>query len=456
MKINKNYEIELNLKDFLFHILYKWWFLLLMGVIVAGYFGFMEYWSFERYHRAGELAPAEVQYEANVEANQKALEQAEKALAEFEALARDNNGGREVSILMGMDPTNIWTAEKKYYLDAGGASEIAKKVLLTLSEAFSVEIDGDELSRVFGTDLRRDIDRVAFVYADTDLNTLSVFGCGGTKEEANKRKEFADSYLQAVRERLAKESDFSLEVISDGIGTKSMLVVKNIDGTLEEKDLASIQNALRSNYQNYQNQVASYTQNRDNLRAKTFEKPVPKILSRGIVGFLIGIGIGAVLCILAYFFNGRLKNGREMRNRYDVGLLGDFSHSRGIWKGKGLDWLLEKVEFGKKTDFENELDSIAFLMDEAKDGKTILLTGTLEEKRLRKVYDGLAIRMKEQGIELVFEPDFLRNSEAVAASRDLDSVLLVEEKYVSRVRDLNRMAEMLEIEEANVIGAVLL
>ena len=61
-----------------------------------------------------------------------------------------------------------------------------------------------------------------------------------------------------------------------------------------------------------------------------------------------------------------------------------------------------------------------------------------------------------QGIELVFEPDYLHNSEAVAASRDLDSVLLVEEKYRSRVRDLNRMAGMLEIEEANVVGAVLL
>ena len=114
MKINKNYEMELNLKDFLFHILYKWWCLLLLGVIVAGYFGFMEYWSFEKYHRAGELAPAEIQYEANVEANQKALEQAEKALAEFEALARDNNGGREVSILMGMDPTACTASVWKY------------------------------------------------------------------------------------------------------------------------------------------------------------------------------------------------------------------------------------------------------------------------------------------------------------------------------------------------------
>lgn len=115
MMINKNYEIELNLKDLLFDIMYKWWFVLLIALIAAGYFGYKEYWSFEKYHRDGQLAPAEVQYEEDVAANQKALERAEKALSEFEALTRDSKGNHEVSILMGIDPTNIWTAEKNTF-----------------------------------------------------------------------------------------------------------------------------------------------------------------------------------------------------------------------------------------------------------------------------------------------------------------------------------------------------
>ncbi len=464
MKINKNYEMELNLKDLLFHVLYKWWFLLLLGVVVAGYFGFKEYWSYEKYHRAGELAPAEIAYEADVESHQRNLDQAEKAFAEYEALVRDNNGGREVSILMGIDPTCIWTAEKKYYLDMKAGQDDNKtedlqdssKILVILSGAFSREIDGEKLTEVFGTDLRRDVDQVAFIYIDTNLRTLSVFGIGATKEEAVRRKEFVDSCLLDVSNKLSEKEKFTMEVIGDSAGSKIMLTTEKADGTIEMKDLAEIQNTLRDNYQDYLKQKDVYIQKLNSIKTKPFVRPQPQILKRGMIGMAIGAGIAVAILVLCYLFNGRMKTGREMRKRYDISLLGDFSHSRGIWKGKGLDWLLEKLEFGRKTDFENELNSIAFLMDEAKDGKTILMTGTLEEKRLKKVYDGLASRLRERGIELVFEPDYLHNSEAVVASRDLDSVLLVEEKYVSRVRDLNRIAEMLEIEEANVIGAVLL
>lgn len=60
MQLNKNYEIELSLKDLLFHVLYKWRFILLVGFIAAGFFGFMEYWGFEKYHRAGSLHRAKV------------------------------------------------------------------------------------------------------------------------------------------------------------------------------------------------------------------------------------------------------------------------------------------------------------------------------------------------------------------------------------------------------------
>ena len=465
MKVNKNYESELHIKDLLFHVLYKWWLLLLVGLIGGVCFGFKEYWGFEKYHRVGELSPAEVQYEADIAAHQKALEQAEKVLSEYEASAQENNGGREVSILMGIDPTNIWTAEKKYYLGMMSVpGELAtnvsfdpsKKVLVYLSEAFSVAIDGEKLTEVFGTNLRGDIDRVAFICINPELKTLSVIGIGASKEEALQRKEFVDSYLLAASEKLSKEEKYSLELLSDSVGTKAILLIRTDDGEKDEEDLAVIQSTIESNYSKYLNRANTYRQNRDNLLARTIVKPEPKIVSKTLMGFLIGMGIGVVLAVLYYFFNGKLKTSREMRNRYDIGLLGDFTHSRGLWKGKGLDWLIEKLEFGKKTNFENELDNIAYLIDEAKDGKTLLLTGTLEEKKLKKVYDGLAPRLQEKGIELIFEPDYLHNSEAVAASRDLDSVLVAEEKYTSRIRDLNRMAEMLEIEDANVIGAVLL
>lgn len=465
MPINKTYEAELNLKDLLFHILYKWWFILLLGLIGAGVFGFIEYWGFEKYHRSGELSPAEVQYETDVAANQKALENAENTLSIF--VSKTGGSEHKTSILMKIDPTNIWTAEKKYYVDVERTSSASdsgmvsedrsKKILAVLSEAFSEPDDESKLIEVFGTDDVTGIGEVAFICLDKELNTLTVIGCGTSKEEAILRKEYADSYLLAANEELQKTEKYTLLVLGDYVSIKTTLAGKDAGGAREERDLAKIQNDLSTNYQNYINRINSYTQSRDYYLNRTITKPEPKIKDRAVFGFVVGALTAVVICLLWYLLNGKLKTGRELKNRYGVDLVGDFTHSRALWKGKGIDWILEKLEFGKKqTDFENELDSIASLIDEAKDGKTILLTGTLEENRMKRVYDGLSARLQEKGIELAMEADYLHNNEAVAACQKMDSVLLVEEKYQSKVHDLNRMAEMLTIEDAAVIGAVLL
>lgn len=466
MRINKNYEAELNLKDFLFHILYKWRIILLIGLIAAAVFGFKEYWSFEKYHRAGEPAPSEVQWEDNVAANQKALERAELDVAAYDELIDSLTNYRETSLLMKMDPKNIWTAEKKYYLDAedtvmDSVSEsilfdTTTKILTTLSEAFSEDIDSASLIKVFGTDDWKDISEIASISVDRIQNTISVVGCGSTEEEAVQRKEFVDSYLTAASEKLAKTEKYRLDLLSDHVGTKAVLTAKDVNGEKEEKDLAFIQDTVNEDIKLYQSQQQPYINNRNSLKSVILIKPEPKTKEQAIFGFLLGAFITMGICAAFYLFNGRLKTSREMKNRYDISLLGEFIHSRAWWKGKGIDWLLEKLEFGKKTDIENELDHIASLIDAEKIGREILLTGSLEEKELKKIYDGLASKLQEKGIQLTLQPEYLRNNKAVTASGNGGAVLLVEEKYKSRVRDLNRMAEMLTIRNAKVIGAILL
>ena len=119
MWLNKNYEAELNLKDLLFHILYQWRIILLVGLIAAGGFGFKEYWSFEKYHRNGKQSPAEAQYEKNLQE----LEEVNAGIDAYVKLIQDKMNYRDTSILMQMDPTNIWTAEKKYYLNISTESK---------------------------------------------------------------------------------------------------------------------------------------------------------------------------------------------------------------------------------------------------------------------------------------------------------------------------------------------
>ena len=463
MRMNKNYEAELNLKDLLFHILYKWRIVLLIGFIVAGIFGFREYWGFEKYHRNGELSPVEIQYEADVKANNQAIERAKLDAAGYEDIIQSLARYRDTSVIMNLDPTDVWTAEKTYYLnidnqsvDAGSAGNWGNKILTVLSEAISEDADKEMLMEIFGTDDWKDINEVTSISVSRVMNTISVVGCGSTEEEAIRRKEFADGYFQAANEKLQKTVDYSLEVISENTGRKAFLTTKGPDGVKVEKDLAAAQNAVSDSIRTNQNQQKGYLNTLKDLQSKSFVKPVPETKSQAIFGFALGAALVILFYTVVYLFNGKLKTIREMQKRYEVAILGIFSHSRAWWKGKGLDGILERLEFGKKTNMENELDSIASLISEEKDGLRILLTGTLEKKEMNQVYEGLIPRLKEKGIELVIQAEYLHNSDAVEASREMDSVILVEERYKSKIRDLNRMAEMITIKDANVIGTILI
>ena len=316
----------------------------------------------------------------------------------------------------------------------------------------------DSLTDIFGTAARSDINEVASISANQDLRTISVIGCGNTKEEASKRKEFVDSYLHETEQKLKKEPlTFSLDVLSDSVGTKTVLTNRDVNGDCVEKDLAEIQNKLSESIRSYQNQQNNYINNRNALLQKTFTKPEKNVKSQAVFGFALGAFVMIVICILFYLFNGKLKTARELRNRYDLSVLGEMNHSRAWRKGKGLDWVIERLEFGKKKkDPAVELAAVASLIDGEKNGKNIVLTGTLEEKKLEEVFAGLAPALEKKGINLTMRPDYLHSSDAVAASGSADTVLLAEEKYKSKVKELNRMAEMMTIENANVIGAVLL
>lgn len=449
MKVNKNYEAELNLKDLLFHILYKWRIILLVGLAVAAFFGYQE--------SRKDLTAAVAQYEAEVAMNQEAIARAEKDIAAYEELIQDKTNYRDTSILMKMDPMNIYTAEKKYYLNLEGSDTDHSGTTMTmLTEAFSIDIDADTLMKIFGTIARNDINEVASISVNRGLRTISVIGCGNTEEEAVKRKELVDSYLHETEKKLKESLVFNLDVLSDSVGTKTVLTNRNVNGDRAEKDLAATQNKVSEDIRNYQNQQNTYINTRKTLMEKTFKKPEADVKGRAIFGLALGAFVIIMICILFYLFSGKLKTARELRNRYDLSVMGEMNHSRAWWKGKGLDWVIERLEFGKKKkDLTSELAAVVSLIDHEKNGKDIVLTGTMEEKKLKKVYEGLAPALEKKGIILTMQPDYLRNSEAVLASGNADTVLLVEEKYKSKVKDLNRMAEMMIIENANVIGAVL-
>ena len=112
-------------------------------------------------------------------------------------------------------------------------------------------------------------------------------------------------------------------------------------------------------------------------------------------------------------------------------------------------------EQGKTTqDDESVTEHIAALIRERAADGTLLLVSTGREEALTKLRNSLSEKLG--GREIACCADFLHHAGAVTAASRADAVLLVEEKGVSYLKNIDRMAELLNTCEAKVVGAIVL
>ena len=150
----------------------------------------------------------------------------------------------------------------------------------------------------------------------------------------------------------------------------------------------------------------------------------------------------------------RLKRGEELAEQYGVPLFGEMNRSGARKPGKGVDGLLEKLEFRKDRITEEQVyDNAAALVRENRGEGTLLLAGTVGEDVLDRVKAEMGKRLGEDTVMDTLA-GFPAVGEAVENVCRAGAVLWVEEKNVSRSDAVRKAAEVLETAGAKVIGAL--
>ena len=175
-------------------------------------------------------------------------------------------------------------------------------------------------------------------------------------------------------------------------------------------------------------------------------------------GALTGAGLGLLamlgLYLITFVRRSRLKKGDELTEQYGVPLFGEVERSGARKPGKGIDGLLEKLEFRKKPITEEQVyDNAAVLVRENRGEGTLLLAGTVGEDVLGRVKAEMAKRLGEEMV-IGTLAGFPAGSGAAEEVCRAGAVLWVEEKNVSRNDGIRKAAEMLETAGAKVIGAL--
>ena len=181
----KTDEQGIRLKDLWLHYRRRWKSILLVTVLFAAILGGWQAIRVSNIHGKGEKTKDELRYERDMATYHEVLSNAEHNVAERKRQVEESYAYRDGSILLNLDPEDLWIAEKKYLvsLPEGGA---AGDVLAAYTGAMGVDHDASALLAAFGTENAGYAGEVVSIAAEPAENSFTVRVYGASEEVAKK------------------------------------------------------------------------------------------------------------------------------------------------------------------------------------------------------------------------------------------------------------------------------
>ena len=450
MRLNKTDAMELSLRDLFFNLLYHWRSILvavLIGAVLLGGYSFL-----------GNLNGAE---QASEDVVYSVRDNYELSNQIYEQLLKEGREYSENAVAMRINPYHGWFGDAAYAVVMEGTDQNRitglENASFLIAQVYSWLVpdltNADELKTIYGLDeieyIREMIDSPVVTGENLTGSGDGMFRLtikGPERETVEKVMAFFENALQTAsngdiqqmgRHRLVRVGCTIAERVLDDLLTQQESTAKRI---------ATWQKAITDNNTAIAKAPASSGTGGGKKSVKKF----------AVLGALLGLIASCAVWFIAYITAGKLRDGEMLKNRIGIPVFGELRHPKGRRPGKGFDGLIEKWEYRKDpADNGVRLDNISALIRERKDGGPILLTGTIPDARIAELRGSLAERLGEAaGIRS--EGDFLSNSRAITEAAGAAAVILVEEKDVSRIRQIDNMAEKLIISGANVTGAIVL
>ena len=453
MQINKYYEREIDLKDLFFDLVYRWRSILVAALIGAVLLGAFQYIKLEATHKAGKQTKEEKQFEIDLQDYKDSIKNTRLSIKTYNQLMKEKNDYLDQSVYMQLDSQNEWVTYKRFFikmdqavLDAlpeSAQEDPADYVAAVYVSTLKTGLDDEEMEELLGTGKIEYINELVAVWPDNASNTVTVQVIGKDAETVEKQLDYFVDRLQTYCAPKAQE-----------IGAHTLTLVNEDTYSRTDADLSAKQDEINQQLVEWQEALKEQRETLNQLEEKKEPKAPGKHLIRfAAIGFILGAFLLAGIYAVKYVMRDTLHAARDLSERYGLPVFGEYAKSRARKPGKGLDKLFEKWEFRHvNTNAEALSGSIAALIGEKFADKRVLLTGTLPQTAL----DGLRNRLlaASSQLNLDVQADFLNNPEAVSAAGSADAVVLVEEKYASTARDIEREAEMLMIGSANVAGCI--
>ncbi len=209
----KTDEQGIRLKDLWLHYRRRWKSILLVTVLFTAILGGWQAIRVSNIHGKGEKTKDELRYERDMATYHEVLSNAEHNVAERKRQVEESYAYRDGSILLNLDPENLWISEKKYLvsLPEGGT---AGDILAVYTGAMGADHDAAVLLEAFGTENAGYAGEVVSMTAEPTENSFTVRVYGASEEAAKKGLDYVSGKIS------------EMEAPAQGIGTHMLTVLE--------------------------------------------------------------------------------------------------------------------------------------------------------------------------------------------------------------------------------------
>lgn len=213
MKTEQNADIRM--KDLVAHFLRRWKSILAVTVLCALILGGWQYFSVKKIHDAGEMTREEARYEDELATYQVNLKNAQDDVEGCTNLWKSRAAYRDNSLLMNLDPENLWIGEKKYLITdvSGNAADI----LEAYTGSMTADHDVSALQENFGTDNAGYAGEVVSIAADPAARSFTVKVWASEEERAQKELEYVSEKIREAEQIAQGIGSHTLQALNEGV-----------------------------------------------------------------------------------------------------------------------------------------------------------------------------------------------------------------------------------------------
>ncbi len=453
MNYEEQYEPEIDLKDLVFYILYKWRSIMAVALVCCVLL------SVYKAVRNANLTPEEripqkvKEYELALARYELDKESYERNILNDSERLEHQQTYMEKSVLMQIDPYHKPFASADLFVKLDSTEweslpdnlgmDPTDSVIKAYTSGFASILDWTPIEELTGIEeiyLREALS----VYADYNSNTFTL---NVVYPDGEMAQEILNIVLSQVLDR---HTDVAETVGGHTIMMTSKTLTHVIDAALAENQKSNV--AAIANYER------SILSNRENL--EELEKPgEPRVLGfvkYPIAGFILGAFMGILLWGGCYLLDGKLHGERSLNVRYGFPLLGIMPPPERKGFLSGVDRTLDRLaashsQIGESETYKRIAIAITSL---AGDRNMILVTGTINIDKIQAFTNILTSHLKNINLSVVGNAGM--NPDAMAAVEKCDTVLLVEERETSYAAEIREERECIRTLGKSVIGYVLL